>query len=203
MSMDTVRLERWLAANVPGYAGPLHVAPFDGGQSNPTFRLSAASGEYVLRRKPMGQLLPSAHAVDREFRVQRALANSPVPVPRVYALCEDDTVIGSAFYVMDYVEGRVPWDPRLPGMRPEQRRAIYASMNETIARLHLLDPAAVGLSDFGRPGNYAARQIARWTKQYRASETEPIAAMDASDRMAAAASARGGRNAGGARRLSH
>lgn len=167
-----------MQANVPGYTGPVTVEPFAGGQSNPTFRLSARSGKYVLRRKPVGQLLPGAHAVDREFRVQRALANSAVPVALVHALCEDDAVIGSAFYVMDYIDGRVPFDPRLPEMRPDERRAVYASMNETIARLHMIDPAAAGLADFGRPGNYLARQISRWTKQYRASETTTIAAMD-------------------------
>jgi aminoglycoside phosphotransferase (APT) family kinase protein len=179
MSIDTARLEPWLAANVPGFAGPVGIAPFAGGQSNPTFLLSAPSGKYVLRRKPMGRLLPGAHAVDREFRVQRALFGSPVPVARVHALCEDDAVIGSMFYVMDYVDGRPPFDPHLPEMRADERRAVYASMNETIARLHMVDPASVGLADFGRPGNYLARQIARWSKQYRASETEPIAAMDA------------------------
>ncbi len=179
MSIDTARLEPWLAANVPAFVGPVSVEPFAGGQSNPTFLLSARSGKYVLRRKPIGHLLPGAHAVDREFRVQRSLSGSPVPVARVHALCEDAAVIGSAFYVMDYVDGRVPFDPRLPEMRPDERRAIYASMNETIARLHRVDPAAVGLGDFGRPGNYLARQISRWTKQYRAAETEPVAAMDA------------------------
>jgi aminoglycoside phosphotransferase (APT) family kinase protein len=179
MSIDPARLEPWLAANVPGFDGPVSIELFAGGQSNPTFRLSAQSGKYVLRRKPMGNLLPGAHAVDREFRVQRALLGSPVPVARVHALCEDDAIIGSAFYVMDHVDGRVRFDPRLPDLRPEERRAIYASMNETIARLHRIDPDAVGLGDFGRPGNYLARQISRWTKQYRASETEPIPAMDA------------------------
>src|SRR4029077_17961616 len=123
-----------------------------------TFRLSAQSGKYVLRRKPMGQLLPGAHAVDREFRVQRALAGAGVPVARVHALCAEDAVIGSAFYVMDFVDGRVPFDPRLPDMHADERRSVYASMNETIAALHMLDPAAVGLGDFGRPGNYVARQ---------------------------------------------
>jgi aminoglycoside phosphotransferase (APT) family kinase protein len=179
MSIDTARLEPWLAGNVPGFAGPVSIEPFAGGQSNPTFLLTARSGQYVLRRKPMGQLLPGAHAVDREFRVQRALPNSGVPVARMHALCADDAVIGSAFYVMDFVDGRVPFDPRLPDLQADERRAVYASINETIARLHRLDPAAVGLADFGRPGNYLARQISRWTKQYRASETDPIDAMDA------------------------
>lgn len=176
--IDTVRLEAWLATHVPGYRGPARLTPFEGGQSNPTFRLDAASGSYVLRRKPAGALLASAHAVDREFRVMRALAGTDVPVPHVHALCEDDSVIGSAFYVMDHVEGRILWDARLPGMTAAERRAVYASMNATIAALHGIDPAAVGLAGFGRPGNYLARQIARWTQQYRASETTPIAAMD-------------------------
>lgn len=176
--IDTSRLERWLAEHVPDYRGPSSLVPFEGGQSNPTFRLDAASGSYVLRRKPAGVLLASAHAVDREFRVLRALAGTAVPVPRVHALCEDETVIGSAFYVMDHVAGRVLWDARLPGMTPAERGAVYASMNATIAALHSIDPAAVGLDGFGRPGTYMARQIARWTTQYRASETAPIEAMD-------------------------
>ena len=175
---DRARLEQWLAAQVPQYRGPSRLVAFEGGQSNPTFRLDAASGRYVLRRKPRGALLASAHAVDREFRVLRALAGSAVPVPHVHALCEDTSVIGSAFYVMDHVEGRVLWDARLPGMTPAERRAVYASMNATIAALHGIDPASVGLEGFGRPGNYLARQIARWTMQYRASETTPIEAMD-------------------------
>ncbi len=177
-NIDTSRLEPWLAKHVPGYRGPAHLVPFEGGQSNPTFRLEAPSGRYVLRRKPAGQLLASAHAVDREFRVMRALATTAVPVPHVHALCEDTSVIGSAFYVMDHVEGRILWDARLPGLSPAERRAVYASMNATIAALHSVDPASVGLGDFGRPGNYLSRQIARWTTQYRASETTPIEAMD-------------------------
>jgi len=177
--IDTSRLERWLDNHVPGYRGPARLTPFAGGQSNPTFRLDAASGRYVLRRKPMGALLASAHAVEREFRVLRALAGTAVPVPHAHVLCEDDAVIGSAFYVMDHVEGRTLHDATLPGMTPAERGALYASMNETIAALHGIDPAAVGLGDFGRPGHYLARQVARWTKQYRASETTPIAAMDA------------------------
>ena len=174
----TDRLDSWLAGHVPGYRGPCRLVPFEGGQSNPTFRIDAASGRYVLRRKPMGALLASAHAVDREFRVLHALAATRVPVPVVHALCEDDAVIGSAFYVMDYLEGRILWDARLPGATPDERRAVYASMNETIAALHSVDPQAAGLGDFGRPGNYLARQIGRWTRQYRASETTPIPAMD-------------------------
>jgi aminoglycoside phosphotransferase (APT) family kinase protein len=176
--IEAGRLERWLAEHVADYRGPAHVVRLSGGLSNPTFRLDAASGRYVLRRKPEGTLLASAHAVEREFRVLRALAGGPVPVPHAHALCEDPAVIGSAFYVMDHVEGRTVHDATLPGMAPAERGAVYDSMNATIAALHGIDPAAVGLGDFGRPGGYLARQVGRWTKQYRASETEPIAAMD-------------------------
>ncbi|MDR3534216.1 MAG: phosphotransferase family protein [Rhodopila sp.] len=175
---DAARLAPWLCEHVPGYQGPVTVHQLAGGQSNPTFCLSAPSGEYVLRRKPLGTLLPSAHMVDREYRVIAALAGTDVPVPRVYALCEDDTVIGSAFYVMEFVPGRVFHDARLPGVSPADRAAIFDSMCETIARLHKVDPIAVGLADFGRPANYMQRQLARWTKQYRATETFPIPAMD-------------------------
>jgi len=173
------RLEAWLREHIEGFRGPVAAERFAGGQSNPTYRLSAASGNYVLRRKPPGPLLPSAHAVDREFRVMRALAETPVPVPRVYALCEDDAVIGSAFYVMEHLDGRIFWDQRLPEIAsPAERAAMFDSMNRVIADLHRVDYAAVGLGEFGRPGNYMARQIARWSRQYRASETETIAAMD-------------------------
>src|SRR5947207_11482950 len=173
------RLEAWLRGHVDEFRGPVAAERFAGGQSNPTYRLSAASGQYVLRRKPPGPLLPSAHAVDREFRVMRALAETAVPVPRVYALCEDDAVIGSAFYVMEHLDGRIFWDQRLPEIAdPAARGAMFQSMNAVIAALHTVDYEAVGLGDFGRPGNYMARQIARWSRQYRASETEPIAAMD-------------------------
>lgn len=175
---DIGRLSDWMQANVPGYAGPLSAERFEGGQSNPTFKVSAASGDYVLRRKPAGTLLASAHAVDREFRVQKALYGTGVPIARPYALCEDDSVIGSMFYVMECVAGRIFWDPTLPGLAPEERRAMHDAMNATIAALHSVDPGAVGLGDFGRPGSYLARQISRWTKQYRASETAPIEAMD-------------------------
>jgi len=172
------RLERWLRAHVEGFRGPVAAERFSGGQSNPTYKLTAGSGDYVLRRKPPGPLLPSAHAVDREFRVMRALAQTPVPVPRVHALCEDDTVIGSAFYVMEDLDGRIFWDQRLPGVPPTERAAMFDSMNAVIAALHTVDYQAVGLADFGRHGNYMARQIVRWSRQYRASETETIAAMD-------------------------
>jgi aminoglycoside phosphotransferase (APT) family kinase protein len=172
------RLESWMGENIEGFRGPLAAEQFEGGQSNPTYRLRAGSGSYVLRRKPMGQLLPSAHQVDREYRVMRALSDAAVPVPRVYALCEDDAVIGSAFYVMEFLEGRIFWDPRLPGLIAAERQAMFQSMNAVIAALHSVDYAAVGLTEFGRPGNYLARQIARWSRQYQASETEQQPAMD-------------------------
>jgi aminoglycoside phosphotransferase (APT) family kinase protein len=176
LSLDP--LEAWLSRHVEGFRGPVAAERFAGGQSNPTYKLEAGSGEYVLRRKPPGPLLPSAHAVDREFRVMRAIAETAVPVPRVYALCEDDAVIGSAFYVMEHLDGRIFWDQRLPGIAPAERSAMFDSMNTVIAALHSVDYQAVGLGDFGRPGNYMARQIARWSRQYRASETETITAMD-------------------------
>jgi aminoglycoside phosphotransferase (APT) family kinase protein len=175
-------LDAWLRCNVEDYRGPVRAAErLTGGQSNPSYRLDdAASGRrYVLRRKPPGPLLPSAHAVDREFRVLKALVATPVPVPRVYALCEDEAVIGSAFYVMEFLDGRIFWDQRLPEIAdPVERGAMFDSMNAVIAALHGVDHAAVGLSDFGRPGNYMGRQVARWSRQYRASETDPIPAMD-------------------------
>ena len=172
------RLERWMRDHIDGFRGPLAAEQFEGGQSNPTYKLLSGSGAYVLRRKPLGQLLPSAHAVDREYRVMRALSGTAVPVPEVYALCEDDTVIGSAFYVMEFLDGRIFWDPRLPDLAPAERRAMFQSMNAVIAALHSVDHVAVGLAEFGRPGNYLARQIARWSRQYQASETEPQIAMD-------------------------
>lgn len=175
---DEARLAVWMQAHVPGFSGALEVAQFKGGQSNPTFLLSAGGKRYVLRRKPMGELLPSAHAVDREFRVIQALANTDVPVARAHALCEDPDVIGSAFYVMDHVEGRIFWDPTLPGMAPAERAAIFDELNRVQAALHRVDPAAVQLSDYGRPGAYLERQVARWTRQYKAAETEAIEAAD-------------------------
>ncbi|MBA3050927.1 phosphotransferase family protein, partial [Brevundimonas sp.] len=238
-ALDEAALDRWLSAHVEGYAGPLTVRQFKGGQSNPTYELVTPGHAYVLRRKPPGTLLPSAHAVDREFTVisalhrqgypvarpyalctddtvigsmfyvmdkvegrvlwdlklpgmepaqRRAIYDSQVdtlaalhafdPVARPYALCTDDTVIGSMFYVMDKVEGRVLWDLKLPGMEPAQRRAIYDSQVDALAALHAFDPVAIGLGDYGRPGNYFERQVGRWTKQYRASEIDPIPAMD-------------------------
>ncbi|MCW5657795.1 MAG: phosphotransferase [Burkholderiaceae bacterium] len=178
-AFDEAALASHLRDRIDGFGDGLKVEQFKGGQSNPTFKLTTASGRcYVLRRKPPGQLLPSAHAVDREFRVISALAGTDVPVPRTHLLCEDPSVIGTAFYVMDCVDGRVLWDPRLPDLTPEQRRAHYAELGRVIAALHKVDPAAVGLADYGRPGNYIARQVARWTQQYKAAETETIEAVD-------------------------
>ncbi len=176
--VDAARLEEWMRGAVDGFRGPLTVAPISGGQSNPTYRLESPSGRYVLRRKPPGKLLPSAHAVDREFRVMSALRSSDVPVPRMRVLCQDEQVIGTMFYVMDHVDGRVFYDPRLPGLSAADRRAMFDDMNRVIAALHQVDPAVVALGDFGKPGNYFARQIARWSQQYKASETETIPAMD-------------------------
>ncbi|HVN46798.1 MAG TPA: phosphotransferase [Steroidobacteraceae bacterium] len=176
---DESSLGRWLQVHLPGFAGLRQIEQFRGGQSNPTFLLTASDGtRYVLRRKPSGALLPSAHAVDREFRVISALQGSDVPVARPLCLCTDESVIGTLFYVMDYVPGRNFWDPALPGMTPPERAALYDEMNRVIVALHKLDYAAVGLGDYGRPGNYFARQIARWGGQYRASETERIEAME-------------------------
>jgi aminoglycoside phosphotransferase (APT) family kinase protein len=177
---DTAALERYLIAEVPGFRGPIDACQFKGGQSNPTFLLSTPAGRYVMRTKPApaAKLLPSAHAVEREFRVMRALRNTGFPVPHMHALCTDEALIGRAFYVMEYIDGRVLWDQALPGMAPADRRRVYDEMNGVIAQLHCIDPGAVGLADYGRPGNYLARQIDRWTKQYRASETEPIDEMD-------------------------
>jgi aminoglycoside phosphotransferase (APT) family kinase protein len=176
--VDVKVLEAYLREQIPGLTGPLVVEQFKGGQSNPTFRVIAGHRRFALRRKPPGKLLPSAHAVEREYRVMTALSGSDVPVPRTWCLCEDPTVIGTPFYVMDCVDGRIFWDPALPGMSPEERAAIFAEMNRVIAALHRVDYRAVGLEDYGRPGGYLARQIARWTKQYRASETEKIEPME-------------------------
>lgn len=179
-TLDTERLQPYLERNLPEFSGTLTAEKFAGGQSNPTFRLSAGGRHYVLRRKPPGELLASAHAVDREFRVISALGETDVPVPRAYLLCEDESVIGSMFYIMEFLEGRVFWDPTLPEITDNaERAAMYDEMNRVLAALHSVDVDAVGLSDFGRPGNYYARQISRWTKQYRASETEHSEAMEA------------------------
>jgi aminoglycoside phosphotransferase (APT) family kinase protein len=175
---DEARLHDWLKANVAGYEGPLEVRQFKGGQSNPTYQLVTPAKKYVLRRKPPGKLLPSAHAVDREFKVISALGTTAFPVAKAYALCMDPEVIGTIFYVMGMVEGRILWDGTLPEYAPDQRRAIYDAQIKTLADLHNTDYAAIGLSDFGKPGNYFGRQIDRWTKQYKASETQSIAAMN-------------------------
>ncbi len=177
--IDLDAVERWLTGRLPEFRGALSAEKTTTGQSNPTFLLSSPSGDYVLRRKPPGQLLKSAHQVDREFRVMQALWETDVPVPRVRLLCEDDDVIGSMFYVMDRVPGRVIFDPAVPGVSNEDRRAMYEDMNRVLAALHMVDHEAVGLGDFGRPGSYFARQLSRWTKQYRASETETIPELEA------------------------
>lgn len=172
--LDAGALEPWLAAHVPGFERPAKLAKFAGGQSNPTYRIDAPSGAYVLRRKPFGPILPSAHAVEREFRIISALHPTGFPVARPYALCEDPEVIGAPFYVMELVEGRTFWDGLLPDQAPDRRRAIYESMIATLARLHNLDHEQLGLSDYGPPGNYFERQVRRWTKQYRAAQTDDL-----------------------------
>lgn len=178
-TLDTTAVDAWLRANLPGYEGPITEArKFATGQSNPTFLLVTPARRYVLRRKPPGKLLKSAHAVDREFRVQKALYGTKVPVPKVHLLCEDDSVIGSAFYVMDFADGRNFKEPTMPGEDNATRAGVIDEMNRVLAELHMVDIDAVGLSDYGPPGNYFERQVARWTKQYRASETEPVPAMD-------------------------
>lgn len=178
-AFDEPKLHAWLRERVHGLGESLVVRQFKGGQSNPTFWLSSGEESYVLRKKPPGALLPSAHQVEREFRVISALQGSAVPVPRVYASCDDPAVIGTPFYVMEHVQGRVFWDVQLPGLAPEERSAIYFAMIDVLAALHRIDPASVGLSDYGKPSRYVARQIERWTAQYRASEVSPIAPMDA------------------------
>jgi aminoglycoside phosphotransferase (APT) family kinase protein len=178
LRFDEQLLSEYMTSHVEGFHGSLNVRQFRGGQSNPTYLLEADSGRYVLRRKPPGDLLKSAHAVDREYRVISALYGADFPVPRPYVLCEDDVVVGTSFYIMECVEGRIFWDLDLPGLESDERAAIYDSVNDTIAKLHGFDYGALGLEDFGKPGNYFARQISRWSGQYRASETRSIAAMD-------------------------
>lgn len=175
---DEAALDRYLAAHMAGYRGPCEVRQFQGGQSNPTFHLRTPDAEYVLRKKPPGKLLPSAHAVDREYRVQHALAGTDVPVARMCLLCEDDAVIGTAFYVMQHVQGRVFIDRALPGCSPGARRAIYDDMARVMARLHAVDWRAVGLEGFGRPDGYIARQIDRWSKQYVGARPDHVPAME-------------------------
>lgn len=176
--MDTGSLERWLAATLDGFAGPVTAQAFQTGQSNPTYLLSTGSGAYVLRRKPEGPILKSAHAIDREYRVQAALWPTDVPVAWMLAYCDDAQVIGTEFYVMSHVPGTNHEDPRLPGLTPAARAALMDDMGRVLAAIHDVDLAATGLDDFGPPGNYFDRQISRWSRQYRASETEAIPAMD-------------------------
>ncbi len=177
--LDDTKLAVWMAANVTGFTGPVTVRKFAGGQSNPTYRLDSPSGAYVLRRKPFGPLLPSAHAVDREHAVIAGLYPTGFPVAKPYGLCTDDSVIGSWFYIMGMIEGRTLWDGSLPGITPDQRTAIYYAMVDTLAALHNIDHVAAGLGDYGKPGNYFERQVGRWTKQYRAAQTEAMPDMEA------------------------
>lgn len=179
-AFDIAALHQWLSDHLDGFCGPLNVEMFNGGQSNPTYKLITPSKSYVLRAKPgpVAKLLPSAHAIEREFAVMDALQGSAVPVPHMACLCEDESIIGRAFYVMEFMQGRVLWDQSLPGMTPVQRGAIYDEMNRVIAALHTADYKARGLGSYGKPGNYFERQIGRWSKQYQASITQPILEMD-------------------------
>lgn len=178
-SLDEAKLLAYLEANVDGFAGPIHVTKFAGGQSNPTFKIDASSGSYVLRRQPPGELLKSAHAVDREYRVIKALADSDVPVAKVYHLCEDREIIGSMFYLMEFCEGNIYWRPELNDVQsPTQRGQMYDEMVKVLAAIHSVDIDKAGLSDYGRPGNYFQRQLDRWSAQYRASELETIDDME-------------------------
>ncbi|MBS1302908.1 phosphotransferase family protein [Loktanella sp. SALINAS62] len=178
-TLDLDAVERYLTTHLPGFQGPVAAEKFQVGQSNPTFRLDTPKRRYVLRRKPPGVLLKSAHAVDREFRVQRALADTDVPVAQVHLLCQDPAIIGSDFYVMDHVDGRNFNEPTLDGLTPPDRRALMDDWNRVLAALHNVDINVVGLGDYGPPGNYLERQIGRWTQQYKAAETTPLPAMDA------------------------
>jgi aminoglycoside phosphotransferase (APT) family kinase protein len=178
LALDAARLETYLMREVAGFGGPLAIKQFKGGQSNPTYLLETPARRYVLRRKPPGKLLPSAHAVDREYRVIRALHAQNFPVAAPLAYCADESIAGTPFYVMDFADGRVFWEPQMPGSNAKERAAVYDAMNATMARLHNFDPAKIGLGDFGRGENYVTRQVERWSKQYRASETEKIDAME-------------------------
>ena len=178
LALDAARLEAYLAQHFAGFAGPLTIKQFKGGQSNPTYLLETPARRYVLRRKPPGKLLPSAHAVDREYRVIRALHAQSFPVAEPLAFCAVDSIAGTPFYMMSFADGRVFWEPQMPGSNAGERAAVYDAMNGAIARLHTFDPAKIGLADFGRGENYVARQVERWSKQYRASETEKIDAME-------------------------
>ncbi|MDF2382312.1 phosphotransferase family protein [Nostoc ellipsosporum NOK] len=176
--LDEARLADWLAANVAGFAGPIAVTKFPGGQSNPTYRIDAGAGAYVLRRKPFGPILPSAHAVEREYALIAALHPTGFPVARPYGLCEDPGVIGAPFYIMEMVEGRTLWDGALPGMAPAERTAHYDAIVDTLAALHAVDYEAVGLGSYGKPGNYFVRQVERWSKQYRMSQTDDLSEVE-------------------------
>src|SRR3990167_6456319 len=176
--LDEPALARYLADHLPGFGEPLSVRQFEGGQSNPTYLLQTGGGDYVLRKKPPGQLLPSAHQVDREYRVMTALRDSGVPVPKMHALCEDTGVIGTKFYIMEAVEGRIFARPLMEEAPPEQRRELWRDLVRVLAALHAVDYKAVGLEDYGRPGNYYERQVARWTKQYSAAKTAHIESME-------------------------
>ncbi len=176
--IDEAALAAWMVDNVEGFVGPIEVRKFAGGQSNPTYKLTSPSGSYVLRRKPLGPLLPSAHAVDREYKVIAGLHPTGFPVAKPYGLCTDDSIIGSWFYIMDMVEGRTIWDGSMPGSDPAERRAVYEAMIDTLAALHAIDIEAAGLSDYGKTGNYFERQVGRWTKQYRAAQTEVMPEME-------------------------
>ena len=185
-AFDIQALDGWMRGHVDGYSGPITVEMFKGGQSNPTYKLLTPGRAYVMRAKPgpVAKLLPSAHAVEREFAVMRGLQGSDVPVPHMLGLCEDESVIGRAFYIMEFMAGRVLWDQALPGMEPSQRHAIYSEMNRVIAALHCVKFAECGLASYGKPGNYFERQIGRWGKQYKASAdgagpmSQPIAEME-------------------------
>jgi aminoglycoside phosphotransferase (APT) family kinase protein len=183
LKIDADALQRYLAPRMEGVSGTLRVRQFAGGQSNPTYHLACDAGagktrEWVLRKKPPGPLLPTAHAVDREYRIFTALAGSDVPVPKTYLFCDDTSVIGTEFFVMEYLPGRIFWDATLPGLSPAERSAIFDEMNRVLAALHRVDYAARGLGDYGKPGNYFARQIKRWTQQYEAAKTDVVADMD-------------------------
>ena len=172
------KLQPWIDANVPNAGRIKSIEQFKGGQSNPTYKIITDTKDLVLRRKPPGKLLPSAHAVDREYKVITALYETDVPVPKTYGLCEDEDVAGTAFFVMDFLDGDLFWDPMIPSMTNEDRTEIYKNKNKALAKLHSVDYKKIGLDDYGKPGNYVARQVSRWSKQYRASETDNIEAMN-------------------------
>ncbi|MDA8981851.1 phosphotransferase family protein [Gammaproteobacteria bacterium] len=178
LKIDSERLQPWIDAHVEGAGRIKRIEQFKGGQSNPTYKITTDTKSLVLRRKPPGKLLPSAHAVDREFKVISALYETDVPVPKTYGLCEDESVAGTAFFVMDFLDGDIYWNPMLPSLKKEDRIKIYSSKNKTLAALHSVDYKKVGLGDYGKPGNYVSRQIARWSRQYKASETDNIDAMN-------------------------